>query len=36
MDKNYADTAFLDEYQARIRRNFDEAPLHRFVQDLRG
>jgi hypothetical protein len=35
MAKNYAGTAFLDEYQARIRNTFDEAPLHRFVQGLR-
>jgi hypothetical protein len=35
MDKNYAGTAFLDDYQERIRDTFDEAQLHRFVQGLR-
>jgi hypothetical protein len=35
MAKNYAGTAFLEEYQARIRNTFDEAPQHHFVQGLR-
>ena len=34
--KHYAGTPLMGEYEARVRRDFAEAPLHRFLQQLRN
>lgn len=34
--KHYAGTQLLEEYEARVKRDFSEAPLHRFLQRLRN
>jgi hypothetical protein len=34
--EHYADTGLLREYNDRVKRDFSEAPLHRFLQDLRN
>ncbi len=34
--KHYADTDLIKDYENRVKDDFDEAPLHRFLQDLRN
>jgi hypothetical protein len=36
MREQYADTPFLDRYQAKVNGEFADNPLVRFVQDLRN
>lgn len=36
VEEHYAGTPLMEEYLARVRRNFAEAPLHRFLQRLRA
>ncbi len=36
VEKHYFDTKLLDEYEGRVKRDFAEAPLHRFLQQLRN
>ncbi len=36
MRNNYADTRLFVEYEKRIKADFAEAPLHRFLQGLRN
>lgn len=36
VEKHYAGTPLMEEYEARVRRDFAEAPLHRFLQQLRN
>ncbi len=34
--KHYSDTDFIKDFDERVQRDFGEAPLHRFLQDLRN
>ncbi len=36
VEKHYAGTRLMDEYEARVKQDFAEAPLHRFLQRLRN
>ena len=36
VNEHYEDTDLLREYNDRVKRDFSEAPLHRFLQDLRN
>ena len=36
VEEHYAGTALMEEYRERVRRDFAEAPLHRFLQRLRA
>jgi hypothetical protein len=36
VNEHYEDTALFREYNDRVKRDFREAPLHRFLQDLRN
>lgn len=36
VEKHYAGTELLKEYEARVKRDFSGAPLHRFLQQLRN
>lgn len=36
VNEHYKDTDLLREYNDRVKRDFSEAPLHRFLQDLRN
>ena len=36
VEKHYAGTALMEEYKERVREDFAEAPLHRFLQRLRA
>lgn len=36
VEEHYASTALMEEYRERVRGDFAEAPLHRFLQRLRA
>jgi len=36
VEKHYAGTRLLKEYETRVKKDFAEAPLHRFLQRLRN
>lgn len=36
VERHYANTDLLKEYETRVKRDFAEAPLHRFLQQLRN
>ena len=36
VEKHYAGTPLNGEYEARVKRDFADAPLHRFLQQLRN
>ena len=36
VNEHYTDTGLLRVYNDRLKRDFSEAPLHRFLQDLRN
>ena len=36
VEEHYAGTRLMEEYRARVRAEFADAPLHRFLQQLRN
>lgn len=36
VERHYAGMRLLEEYEARVKKDFAEAPLHRFLQRLRN